>query len=108
MLSNLVGNAIQHGTPSVPITVESRIEGDHAVLEVTNDGPTIPAGELAHMFEPFKRGSNAGAASGSMGLGLFIAREVVVAHGGTIQVDSQPGRGTCFTVRLPRFATAAA
>lgn len=104
VISNLVGNAIQHGTPTVPISVESRIEGDDAVLAVRNAGPPIPDGELEHLFEPFKRGSNASSATGSMGLGLYIAREVVVAHGGTIQVESLPGEGTCFTVRLPRFA----
>ncbi|HEY0191385.1 MAG TPA: PAS domain-containing protein [Kofleriaceae bacterium] len=106
VISNLVGNAIQHGTPTQPITVESRIDGDDAVLAVCNEGPPIPAAELAAMFEPFKRGSNAGAAHGSMGLGLYIAREVVTAHGGSITVASQLGHGTCFTVRLPRFAAA--
>lgn len=105
VISNLVGNAIQHGTPTQPITVESRIDGNDAVLAVCNDGPAIPDAELVDMFEPFKRGSNAGAARGSMGLGLYIAREVVTAHGGSITVASQPGQGTCFTVRLPRFAT---
>lgn len=108
VISNLVGNALQHGTPSKPITVESRIEGEHAVLDVCNEGPSIPDEELAHLFEPFKRGSQAGAAHGSMGLGLYIAREVVTAHGGSITVASHPGRGTCFTVRLPRFAAALA
>ncbi len=108
VLSNLVGNALQHGSPTVPIVVESRIDGDAAVFAVRNEGPVIPATELAHLFEPFKRGSHAGAAGGSMGLGLFIAREVVVAHGGTIEVESRAGVGTCFTVRLPRFAAAAA
>ncbi|HET9626279.1 MAG TPA: PAS domain-containing protein [Kofleriaceae bacterium] len=107
VIANLVGNAIQHGTATQPITVESRIEGDDAMLAVWNDGPAIPDAELAELFEPFKRGRNAGAARGSMGLGLYIAREVVSAHGGSISVASQGGRGTCITVRLPRFTPTA-
>jgi PAS domain S-box-containing protein len=104
VLSNLVGNAMQHGPPNAPITIHSRIDGDHAVVAVSNDGPPIPAADMPHLFEPFSRGRNATHVGGSMGLGLYIAREVVVAHGGTIEVESQLGQGTRFTVRLPRFA----
>ena len=107
VLSNLVGNAMQHGPPDAPITIESRIEGDHAVVAVMNDGPPIPPADMPHLFEPFQRGRNATHAGGSMGLGLYIAREVVMAHGGTIEVESQQGQGTRFTVRLPRFAASA-
>lgn len=107
VLSNLVGNALQHAPPDAAIRIESRIDGDAAVLEVINAGPPIPTAELSHLFEPFKRGQQAGAASGSMGLGLYIAREVVVAHGGTIEVASDL-IATRFTVRLPRFVAARA
>lgn len=108
VISNLVGNALQHGTPGSPVVIASRITGDHATLEVSNDGPGIPQHEVATLFEPYRRGSAPGDARGSMGLGLYIAREVIVAHGGTIQVDSQPHATTRFTVRLPRYATAGA
>ncbi len=106
VISNLVGNALQHGAPGSPIVVESRIVGDHATLVVSNDGPGIPAHELATLFEPYRRGTTAGTGHGSMGLGLYIAREVISAHGGTIEVDSKPHDTTRFTVRLPRHAAA--
>ncbi len=104
VISNLVGNALQHAPADAPIKVESRIEGDDAFFAVTNDGPPIPAAELSLLFEPFKRGHNAAVGpGGSLGLGLYIAREVVIAHGGTIEVDSSIDAGTSFVVRLPRF-----
>ncbi|MEJ7600373.1 MAG: PAS domain-containing sensor histidine kinase [Kofleriaceae bacterium] len=107
VLSNLVGNALQHGAREAPIVVESRIDGDDAVFAVTNEGPLIAPGDLEAVFEPFKQGNGTSASvGGSMGLGLFIAREVVVAHGGTIEVESKAGLGTRFTVRLPRYASA--
>lgn len=104
VISNLVGNALQHGSSSEPIVVVSRIDADSAVLEVTNHGPAISTDDIAHLFEPFARATNAAPGAGSLGLGLYIAREVVVAHGGRIDVDSQPDTGTRFTVRMPRFA----
>ena len=107
VISNLVGNALQHGAPGSPIVVESRIVGDHATLVVSNDGPGIPAHELASLFEPYRRGTTAGSGHGSAGLGLYIAREVIAAHGGTIEVDSKPHGTTRFTVRLPRHAAPA-
>lgn len=104
VISNLVGNALQHSAANLPITVESRIDGDGVVLAVKNEGVPIPETDLANLFEPFKQGHHAFPTRGSLGLGLYIAREVVVAHGGTIEVQSASGYGTCFTVRLPRFA----
>ena len=107
VLSNLVGNAIQHAPPDASISIESWIDASQAVFEVINAGPPIPSAELPRLFEPFKRGQQAGAAGGSMGLGLYIAREVVIAHGGTIEVASDM-IATRFTVRLPRFVPARA
>lgn len=106
VIANLVGNALQHGAPGSPVIIESQITGDHATLEISNHGPGIPAHELATLFEPYRRGTTAGAGQGSLGLGLYIAREVIVAHGGTIEVDSQQEATTRFTVRLPRHAVA--
>lgn len=107
VITNLVGNALQHGSPGAPIIVESRISGGDAVLTVANEGPGISVTDMPKLFEPYHRGSNAGSRGGSMGLGLYIAREVIAAHGGTIEVESQPQATTRFTVRLPRIATAA-
>jgi PAS domain S-box-containing protein len=105
VISNLVGNALQHGSATTPIVVASSIDKDSATLEITNHGPPISPADIAHLFEPFARATNASPSAGSLGLGLYIAREVVVAHGGRIDVDSQSDTGTRFTVRLPRFAS---
>jgi signal transduction histidine kinase len=107
VISNLVGNAVQHGTPGRPIVVEADVTDDEAVLTVVNEGPGIPPAELAALFEPYRRGANAAGSRGSLGLGLYIAREVIAAHGGTIDVESIPDATTRFTVRLPRFVSLA-
>ncbi|MDB4963939.1 MAG: sensor protein [Myxococcales bacterium] len=108
VIANLVGNAVQHGSPGAPIVVESRISGVEAVLTVENEGPGIPADEIDKLFEPYQRGSRSSAGAGSMGLGLYIAREVISAHGGSIEVESSPQATTRFTVRLPRFSSSSA
>jgi signal transduction histidine kinase len=77
---------------------------DEIVVEVHNDGPAIPPAVLPTMFEPFQRdeGDTAGARTGSVGLGLFIVREIVSAHGGHVEVSSTAELGTTFAVHLPR------
>jgi PAS domain S-box-containing protein len=103
VLGNLVGNAFQHAPPHAPIAITSRIEGAEATVVVQNGGAPVPAAELEHLFEPFRRGESASPSAGrSVGLGLFIARQVVAAHGGTLSVASDDAQGTRFTVRLPR------
>jgi two-component system sensor histidine kinase/response regulator len=96
IVSNLVGNAIAHGSGRV--RVEARGEAERVVLVVRNEGPPIEARVAAQMFEPFQKGSAAGR---GLGLGLYIVREVVRAHGGAIAVASST-EGTAFTVALPR------
>ncbi|HEY6099958.1 MAG TPA: HAMP domain-containing sensor histidine kinase, partial [Anaeromyxobacter sp.] len=100
VLSNLLGNAIQHGPPDAPVSVTVGTEGESVALRVHNDGPPIPAALLPEIFEPFRRGTSGGE-GGSLGLGLSIVREIVRAHGGTVEVRSAEGEGTTFTVRLP-------
>ena len=95
-LSNLVVNAIQHGVGDVVMTLSGHA-GD-VVVTVRNGGPAIPAEQLPNLFDAFHRG---GRSATGLGLGLFIVREIVRAHGGTIGVASSP-EGTTFTVRLPR------
>ncbi len=102
VITNLVGNAVQHSPAGTPVRVCSRGEDGEVLLEVHNAGPPIPAEELPTLFEPFRRGRSAGGRAGSVGLGLFISRRLVEAHGGTIAVRSEEGEGTLFTVRLPR------
>jgi PAS domain S-box-containing protein len=99
IVGNLVGNAFQHSAPDSLIRVRSIGEATQRVVEVHNSGKAIPAEELACLFEPFTRGKASGAQS--TGLGLYITRQLIVAHGGTIEVRSVDGEGTSFVVRLP-------
>ena len=105
-ISNLLRNAIQHSPESAPVELRLSGETSDVVLAVFNGGPPIPPGELPRIFDPLVRGSSAEHLQinrpGSIGLGLYIAREIVGSHGGTITVSSSQASGTLFTVRLPR------
>jgi signal transduction histidine kinase len=108
VVSNLVGNALQHSPPNAPVTVSVAERVDSGIeLEVNNAGAPIDPGLLSHIFDPFRRGAVSGGASGGLGLGLFIAAEVVRAHGGTIDVASTAENGTTFRVVLPPSTTSA-
>jgi len=105
VLTNLLGNAVQHGAPGTAIRVRVDGEAGAVVLRVQNRGPAIGASEVTDLFSPLKRLRAGGAvpnASGNLGLGLYIAERIVTAHGGTIAVTSSAGAGTEFIVRLPR------
>lgn len=104
VVSNLVGNALTHGTGAVDVSVEGR--ESHALVAVGNEGPVIPAEVLPTLFEPFRRGGPPDQSPRGLGLGLYIAKQIVLAHAGTIAVNSTPERGTVFTVRLPRTGLA--
>ncbi|MBZ4400687.1 PAS domain S-box protein [Myxococcus sp. AS-1-15] len=101
VVSNLVGNALQHSAPDSCVRVHLREAGDGVLLEVHNVGRPIAAGLLPTLFEPYRRGPEARAGQGSIGLGLYISRQIVLGHGGSIEVFSNE-RGTCFKVWLPR------
>ena len=100
-VGNLVGNALQHGDPGRPVTVRITEEEGRAQLSVHNHGPPIPPEVLPSIFEPFQRGLQPGALDGSIGLGLYIVRQVAVSHGGEVRVRSVEGEGTTFTLALP-------
>jgi signal transduction histidine kinase len=104
VVSNLVGNAIAYGTPSTPVKLAVSGDDDRVTLRVHNEGAPIPPELLPRLFEPFQRGST----GVGTGLGLFIVQQIAHAHGGTVTADSAPGRGTTFSVRLPRRARAIA
>jgi signal transduction histidine kinase len=104
VVSNLVANAIQHGSTDAPVTVAARDEGEHVLLTIHNEGPPIPETALESVFEPLVRKPTHAAdaaATSSLGLGLFIVREIVSAHDGDIRVVSSQENGTTFAVRLP-------
>jgi two-component system, sensor histidine kinase and response regulator len=104
VISNLVGNAVKHGTPGTPVTVElDGTRADVVRLRVANAG-TIPAALIPTLFEPFKRTRPAKTGERGLGLGLFIAREIVVAHGGDIVLPATRGDMTVFEAWLPRHA----
>jgi signal transduction histidine kinase len=105
IVTNLVSNAAKFTPPggTVTVTLEQR-DGD-VELAVADTGVGIPADELPHVFERFFRG--AGARAGGSGIGLAVAAELVTAHGGEISVESRPGHGSRFLVRLPDAAMGA-
>lgn len=96
--ANLIGNAVEHGGEDV--RVGTGHDGDEALLEVSDRGPGIPAEALAHLFDRFYK-ADPSRAGGGTGLGLAIARENARLLGGDIDVESLPGAGTRFTLRLP-------
>ena len=104
LMTNLLINAAQYGGRSAPVLLRARADADTVIIEVTNQGNTIPADSLQSIFRPLiQLPAEGDARSGtSLGLGLFIAREIALAHGGTIVVSSNEMQGTTFTVRLPR------
>jgi signal transduction histidine kinase len=106
LFANLFVNAAQHGAKGRAITVEAHGEPDAITVMVTNDGPVIPAEALQTIFQPLVQlqadGEDDARPGTSLGLGLFVAREIALAHGGEIAVKSNQLEGTTFTVRLPR------
>ena len=105
-ISNLLGNAVQHGSVDFPVVLSLRGEAENVFVDVHNGGDPIPPGELSRIFDPLVRGSSADHPKknrpGSIGMGLYIAREVAKSHGGRIDVISNTKDGTSFTIRLPR------
>ena len=99
---NLVGNAIQHGDRT-PVTLTVEEAGDAVMMTVHNGGTPIPPHVLASIFEPLARGRGENGGH-SIGLGLFIVRAIVLAHGGEIDVTSSREHGTTFTARLPKLS----
>jgi signal transduction histidine kinase len=105
-LSNIVGNAIQHANAGTAVTLEARDEAKDVVVTVTNEGPPIPPSILPYIFEPFRRAEAPdqmppATHSRHLGLGLYIASQIVRSHGGWIDAESSNGR-TTFLIRLPR------
>lgn len=108
MASNLIANAVQHSSSPTPVTVVVTEDTETVSLRVHNEGLSIPEDIRATLFEPMrapKRPDDRHTGSSGLGLGLYIARAIAVAHHGSIEVESADEDGTSFTVRLPRRAT---
>ncbi len=105
LLRNLVSNAIKYGRTDTSVVIALTGEHDDVRVEVSNSGSAIEPAGLDQMFAPLKRGAEqeSGGTDGGLGLGLYIVREVAVAHGGEVDARSDGGK-TVFAVRLPRRA----
>lgn len=100
VLTNLLSNALKYSPAGGEIRLAIHQCGDQAIIAVSDQGIGITAAEQARLFQPFSRGDAVRGVSGT-GLGLYISRQIVERHGGTITVESQPGIGSTFTFRLP-------
>ena len=105
-LTNLLSNAITFGPDGMPIVVRAWLEGDDFFLEVRDQGPGIPPENLKHLFEPYFRREHDRVGHRGLGLGLTIVQQIVNAHGGSVEVESEPGEGTLFRLRVPVKAQA--
>jgi two-component system, OmpR family, sensor kinase len=109
IIDNLIGNALQHTPPGPPVTVTVTNEPGSGRLIVADRGPGMTAEQASRVFERFYRTDDARTrASGGAGLGLAIAASLAAAHGGELTVDTRPGRGAAFQLRLPQTATVSA
>jgi len=101
-IDNLIANAIEQSPEGATVTVliatERQENGEYARVQVLDEGPGVPPEILPRIFE---RHQTSNAQRGGLGLGLFLARRIVELHGGTLTVESKPGKGACFTVCLP-------
>ncbi len=103
ILTNLLGNAVQHGDPAAPIEVDLQDKGAQVVLRVSNRGKPLPPDVLPHLFDAFRRSSGRSTnPDRSLGLGLFITRAIVQAHGGHVEAQSSEDGKIAFVAYLPR------
>lgn len=101
IVANLLGNALRHGDPAVPVTI--RIAGDEETIAIAvHNGGTIAAEVLPCLFDPFRSHHSQTARPEGLGLGLYIVHQLLLAHGGSIAVSSTAAEGTTFRVMLPR------
>jgi two-component system sensor histidine kinase BaeS len=99
-LGNLVSNAIKFTPSGGQISITANVAAGQFIMQVADSGPGIPAEEQGKIFQPFYRGVRGRRVVEGMGLGLSIARDIVLAHGGEIELESTPGDGSRFTIRM--------
>jgi signal transduction histidine kinase len=106
VVSNLVNNAVKYTPRGGHIDLAARVDGEEAVVEVSDNGAGIAAGLLPHVFDLFAQGDGArDKGQGGLGIGLWLVRKLVEMHGGRIEARSAgPDQGSTFTVRLPLSA----
>jgi signal transduction histidine kinase len=102
VIENLVSNAAKYSPKDAPIIITMYCSGSQVGVCVWNHGPAIPRDQLPLIFKRFSRLGNGDGHIKGTGLGLYISKQIVELHGGTIDVVSREGEGTCFKVRLPR------
>jgi signal transduction histidine kinase len=106
VVSNLIANALQYGSSAKPVSIVAREHGQEVILQVHNEGLPIPEKAIKTIFTPMARhqadGQSVDKNSNGLGLGLYIASEIVASHAGTISVTSTAQEGTTFTVTMPR------
>jgi signal transduction histidine kinase len=101
IIDNLIANAVEYTSPPGEVAVEAGSDGNGVWIRVCDSGPGIPPEEQERVFAPFYRGTSATRFPQGMGLGLGIARDLVIAHGGQLTLESAPGSGSHFTIWLP-------
>jgi signal transduction histidine kinase len=101
-VGNLLSNAVKYTPANGTVSLDAGVEAGQVWLRVSDTGPGISPAEQAHIFEPFYRSQSGHRFPQGMGLGLTIARELVIAHNGRLEVESEPGQGSRFTIRLPQ------
>lgn len=106
VVTNLIGNAFKFSPPDLPVTIEIRREGDQVHLEVRDRGPGVPADQLGQIFDRYAQSASGSQTGRGLGLGLYISRQIVEAHGGQIWAAQAREGGAAFHVLLPLDSTA--
>ena len=100
VVANILSNALKYSPENTAVSVWGRAEADSAILSITDRGRGIPSAEKSSLFEPYYRASNSRGVAGT-GIGLYVVRRYVSAHGGAVEIESDLDVGTAVTVRLP-------